>query len=234
MKTYKVLSLLLSYPKKEWLDHIAEFKQTLIDEQLLSKQKLNGLIKLIDRLGSADLIDAQENYVATFDRTPALSLHLFEHIHGESRDRGQAMIDLTSMYNANGFGIATSELPDYLPVFLEFLSSGTAKEASTVLAETNQVLLVIQERLAKKELDYSHVFSALTELSSARTISKDIKQMIANEADHLSFEEIDKQWVEPEAFGKNPFKSQGYLNQKIQVNLQASKGEARNSSGGLS
>ncbi len=234
MKTYKVLSLLLSYPRQEWIDHLEEFRTVLAEEALLSKAKIKGLNQLIDRLESSDLIELQEYGVATFDRGPAHSLHLFEHIHGESRDRGQAMIDLMEMYSANGFGIATSELPDHLPLFLEFLSSGTPAEASQVLGETGKVLMLIKERLAKKKLDYRFVFAALSELSKGKVNRKEIKQMVAQEQDEVSFEDIDKQWVEPEAFGKNPFKSRNYLNQKIKVNIQESKGQPFNSTGATS
>lgn len=231
MKTFKVLSLLLNYPQSQWISHLDEFRQTLNEEKLLSKQKLTGLFELIDRLEQSDLIQIQEQYVATFDRGPTHSLHLFEHIHGESRDRGQAMIDLMEMYNANGLGINTSELPDYLPVFLEFLSTGNLKEATVLLGETAKVLMLIKERLAKKKLDYRHVFSALVELSSAKVNRKEIKQLVAKEKDDVSFEDIDQQWVEPEAFGKNPFKSKDYLNQKIRMNIQESKGKANKHTG---
>ncbi len=233
MKTYKVLSLLLSYPRQDWVDHASEFKTVLAEENLISKSKLKGLNELIDRITDSDLIDLQEQYVATFDRGPAHSLHLFEHIHGESRDRGQAMVDLMEMYSANGFGMATSELPDYLPVFLEFLSSGTAKEASAVLGETNKVLMLIKERLAKKKLDYKFIFAALNEMADGKVNRKEIKQMVAQEKDEVTFEDIDNQWVEPEAFGKNPFKSRNYLNQKIKVNINESKGPAMPPTGGL-
>lgn len=237
MKTYKVLSLLLSYPRQDWVDHVEEFKPVLVEEKLLSKAKVKGLNDLIDHIQSTDLIKLQEQYVATFDRGPAHSLHLFEHIHGESRDRGQAMVDLMEMYSANGFGMGTSELPDYLPVFLEFLSSGSVQEASAVLGETKKVLTLIKERLSKKKIDYKHVFAALTEMADGKVNRKEIKQMVAQEKDEVTFEDIDNQWVEPEAFGKNPFKSRNYLNQKIKVNINESKGTPQFSgtpTGGLS
>lgn len=222
MKTFKVLSVLLSYPQTDWIEHLDELQQTLIDEKLLSRQKLKGLSKLFARLGQSDLIEIQENYVATFDRGASHSLHLFEHIHGESRDRGQAMIDLMEMYNANGLDVNTSDLPDYLPVFLEFLSTGNIDQAAHFLGETAKVLMLIKERLAKKKLDYQHVFSTLIELSNTKVNRKEIKQIVAAEKDENSFEEIDNNWAEPEAFGKNLFKSKDYLNQKIAMNIHGS------------
>ena len=222
MKTFKVLSLLLSYPQAEWIEHLDELKHTLEDEKILSKRKLKGISELIDRLQTTDLITIQENYVATFDRGASHSLHLFEHIHGESRDRGQAMIDLIEMYNANGLDINTSDLPDYLPVFLEFLSTGNLAQASHFLGETAKVLMLIKERLAKKKLDYKHVFAALVEIADAKINRKEIKQIVAAEGDENSFENVDNNWVEPEAFGKNLFKSKDYLHQKVAMNIHSS------------
>lgn len=227
MKTFKALSLLLSYPRAEWVDHLDELQTIIVEEKLLSKQKTKGITELITRLKDNDMISIQENYVATFDRGASHSLHLFEHIHGESRDRGQAMIDLIEMYNANGLDVNTSDLPDYLPVFLEFLSTGKIKEASMLLAETAKVLMLIKERLSKNKNDYKHVFSALVEISKAKVDRKEIKQIVASEGDEDNFESVDDNWVEPEAFGKNLFKSKDYLNQKIQMNIHGSNPHAK-------
>ena len=231
MKTFKVLSLLLSYPQPQWLEHLDELRQTLTDEKILSKQKLKGISELIDRLQTTDLITLQESYVATFDRGASHSLHLFEHIHGESRDRGQAMIDLIEMYNANGLDVNTSDLPDYLPVFLEFLATGNLAQASHFLGETAKVLMLIKERLAKKKLDYKHVFAALVEIADAKVNRKEIKQIVAAEGDENSFENVDDNWVEPEAFGKNLFKSKDYLHQKIAMNIHSSNPHSQPNSG---
>lgn len=221
MKTFKVLSILLSYPQADWVEHIDELKQTLSEEKILSKQKLTGVSKLFKRLREHDLIQLQESYVATFDRGSAHSLHLFEHIHGESRDRGQAMIDLMEMYNANGLDVGTSDLPDYLPVFLEFLSTGNLAQASHFLGETAKVLMLIRERLAKKDLDYEYIFAALVELADAKVNRKEIKKIVASEKEE-NLDDLDENWAEPEAFDKNLFKSKDYLNQKIAMNIHSS------------
>ncbi|HFC29545.1 MAG TPA: nitrate reductase molybdenum cofactor assembly chaperone [Oceanospirillales bacterium] len=220
MKTFKVLSLLLSYPREEWVSHCDELKQVVLEEKMLSKQKLKGVVSLIEHLKSSDLIELQEKYVATFDRGASHSLHLFEHIHGESRDRGQAMIDLLEMYNAHGLDVGTSDLPDYLPVFLEFLSTTNVKVASHYLGETQKVLMLIRERLAKKDNAYKHVFAALIELADGKVNRKEIKKIVAAEKEE-TFTDIDANWVEPEAFGKNLFKSKDYLHQKIAMNIHS-------------
>ena len=222
MKSFKVLSVLLSYPQPDWVEHLNELEQILMDENLLSKKSLKGLSVLIAQLRGNDLITNQEQYVATFDRGAAHSLHLFEHIHGESRDRGQAMIDLMEMYNANGLDVGTSDLPDYLPVFLEFLSTGNLAQASHFLGETVKVLMLIKERLAKKKNDYRFVFAALVEISNAKVNRKEIKQIVAAECNEDNFDNVDQNWIEPEAFGKNLFKSKNYLNEKIAMKIHSS------------
>jgi len=222
MKTFKVLSVLLSYPQADWIEHLDELENLLTEEKILSKQKLKGIGELFKRLRTDDLIQLQESYVATFDRGAAHSLHLFEHIHGESRDRGQAMIDLMEMYNANGLDVGTSDLPDCLPVFLEFLSTGNLAQASHFLGETAKVLMLIRERLAKKDLDYKYIFAALVEIADAKINRKEIKKIVAAEKEEDSFESVDEEWAEPEAFGKNLFKSKDYLHQKIAMNIHSS------------
>ena len=220
MKTFKVLSLLLSYPRQHWIEHVEEFSQVMADEKLLARKTLRSINILIDKLRQQDLIDLQEFYVATFDRSPLHSLHLFEHVHGESRDRGQAMVDLMEMYHANGLGISSTELPDYLPVFLEFLSTGPVKQARQILSNTAKVLTLIKERLVKKNNPYQHVFSALLDISKGSVDHQEIREIVAAEKDEVSFDEIDEQWVEPEAFAKNPFKSRSYMNKRIKLNIQ--------------
>ncbi|MGB5812661.1 MAG: nitrate reductase molybdenum cofactor assembly chaperone, partial [Polyangiales bacterium] len=121
--TLKVLSLLLTYPTTELLEGLPELKAALVDDAALGDRELKLVTRLIDDIGRLDLYDAQERYVFLFDRTRTLSLHLFEHVHGESRDRGQAMVDLMAMYEADGFEIDAKELPDFLPMFLEYLSN---------------------------------------------------------------------------------------------------------------
>ena len=133
-RTFKVLSALLSYPTAELQQAAGEMKTVLAAEKLLPAAVLRAVLALLDEIESRDLYDLQERYVLLFDRTRSLSLHLFEHVHGESRDRGQAMIDLQNLYAEKGLEIGTSELPDFVPLFLEFLSTQPRAEAFHVLA----------------------------------------------------------------------------------------------------
>ncbi|MGH8466541.1 MAG: nitrate reductase molybdenum cofactor assembly chaperone, partial [Pseudomonas sp.] len=110
MSLYRLLSALLSYPEPELLAALGEVESALSDYPDAEET----LQPLIAYLATNDLIAVQENYVATFDRNRSHSLHLFEHVHGESRDRGQAMVDLLDTYRAQGFEPVVSELPDHV------------------------------------------------------------------------------------------------------------------------
>ncbi|MBN3757078.1 nitrate reductase molybdenum cofactor assembly chaperone [Paraburkholderia sp. Tr-20389] len=163
--TYAVLGALLSYPDAPLLDALPEARELLNGERGLSRDARAGLDQFIDYCAQRDPITLQENYVALFDRGRATSLYLFEHVHGESRDRGQAMVDLLRMYDAHGLHLAAGELPDYLPVFLEYLSRLPASEARSLLAETGEILQSITTQLAKRGSPYSFVVGALLPLA---------------------------------------------------------------------
>ena len=113
-----------------------------------------------------DLYALQERYVDQFDRTRSLSLHLFEHVHGESRDRGQAMIDLKSLYEQNGLYLSAAELPDFVPAFLEFLSTRPLAQARALLSQTAHILTALAERLQKRHSPYAAIFQALAALAT--------------------------------------------------------------------
>ena len=140
-KTLKVLSALLCYPQAESHAALAEMAAALEQEQLLPERERRALHAFIERLARTELMELQEQYVATFDRGRALSLHLFEHIHGESRDRGQAMVNLLEAYRQHGFALNARELPDYLPLFLEYLSVLPSAQAAEELAQPGVCLL---------------------------------------------------------------------------------------------
>lgn len=161
MKIYRILSALLSYPQPDLIAALPEIGQELADEPGFAET----LQPLLSYLKSEQLIPLQENYVATFDRTPSQALHLFEHIHGESRDRGQAMVDLMEEYRRHGFEPDVSELPDYVPLFLEFLSLVDDEIAEKLLGDAIHVLAAIGVRLQRNDSPYSSIFMLLTTLT---------------------------------------------------------------------
>ena len=161
MSLYRLLSALLCYPEQELLDALTEVETALAAHPDAEE----ALQPLIGHLASQDLIALQETYGATFDRTRAHSLHLFEHVHGESRDRGQAMVDLLETYRQHGFEPVVSELPDHVPLFLEFLGVIDPAVAQDLLDEAIHVLAAIGARLARSDSPYASVFVVLRGLS---------------------------------------------------------------------
>ena len=156
MSLYRLLSALLCYPEQELLDALTEVEGALA----AYPEAEETLQPLIGHLASQDLIALQEAYVATFDRNRAHSLHLFEHVHGESRDRGQAMVDLLETYRQHGFEPVVSELPDHVPLFLEFLGVIDPAVARDLLDDAIHVLAAIGARLARNESPYARAAGA--------------------------------------------------------------------------
>jgi nitrate reductase delta subunit len=161
MQHYQILSTLLLYPEPELIQAVPELRAALAEE----RHMLAVLEPLLDHLEHEELIVLQQYYVQSFDRTPSHSLHLFEHIHGESRDRGQAMVDLMEEYKKRGLEMTPDELPDYVPLFLEFLSQLENEEAARLLADAVHVLAHIGRKLAANGNVYACVFDLLEMLS---------------------------------------------------------------------
>lgn len=162
MNTYKVLAAMLTYPQGDWLEALDELEQALAEETSAAAQTLAPLFELLR--GNAPIV-LQQNYVATFDQNPSHSLHLFEHVHGESRERGQAMVDLLQEYRAHGLEIGAAELPDFVPLFLEYLSLLPEAEAREMLGDAVHVLALIGRKLERNGSPYHTAFKVLEALS---------------------------------------------------------------------
>jgi len=165
---YRVLSALLLYPEGDIVAALPEL------EAGLAPALRARVAPLLAHLAEQDLITLQQEYVQTFDRTPSHSLHLFEHIHGESRDRGQAMVDLMEEYKKHGLVMQGDELPDFVPLFLEFLSQVDGDEAGRLLGDAVHVLAHLGRKLAANGSVYACVFDVLESLSpvAAETLSE--------------------------------------------------------------
>jgi nitrate reductase delta subunit len=198
--TFKALSALLSYPTTELKEAADEIRRMVHAEAIVSPDALSDLDRLIGEIADGDLLDLEERYVLLFDRTRSLSLHLFEHVHGESRDRGQAMIDLKSLYEKNGLAIDTTELPDFLPLFLEYLSTRPLGEASDLLGETAHIVAALGKRLAKRGSPYTAIFTALANVASADPVST--AALLQEPDDEPDLAALDAAWQEdPVMFG---------------------------------
>ncbi|WP_127901145.1 nitrate reductase molybdenum cofactor assembly chaperone [Solirhodobacter olei] len=205
-RTLKALSLVLSYPTAELQQAMSEIGGALAAETRLTGQARRELRPLVEALGQGDLYELQERYVALFDRSRTLSLNLFEHIHGESRDRGGAMVDLLEMYRAGGFEPTGWELPDHLPLLLEFLATRSEAEARDTLAEAAHILEALDARLTRRESAYAAVFAALLQIAGPAADREAVAELVAEpETDPDDLAALDAVWEETEVtFGPDP------------------------------
>lgn len=204
-KTLKIISLLLTYPSADLQKEANELAVEVQNEAELKSKQKQYLVQLITDIAKLDLYQAQERYVHLFDRTRTVSLHLFEHIHGESRDRGQAMVDLMSMYQDNGFEIDAKELPDYLPLFLEFISTRSDEEIQDLLGQTSHIYAVLSERLKKRDSIYAGIFDILQDISEQKPDAKLVEDILSTpEDDPDDLDAMDQIWEEEAiTFGGN-------------------------------
>ncbi len=207
MLVLKVISRLLEYPSQELFTHADELVNVVNEDGLLAAQSQHQLSDFIRQLTRSDLYDAQEQYDLLFDRGRALSLLLFEHVHGESRDRGQAMVDLMKEYSDHGFEVSSEQLPDYIPVYLEFLSEQDESYVREWLSDVSHILTVLSERLLDRDCHYRILFEALIELSGATVEREKIAQAVQKEQPDDTMEAIDKAWEDKEVRFDEPVQS---------------------------
>lgn len=166
MLTFRVLSALLRYPTPELKAELAEAERIVRSEGLLGVPHLEDVCAFLRYLRDTPQLDTESAYLDAFDRGRSTSLYLFEHIHGESRERGQAMVKLLLRYRAHGLDPSTRELPDYLPLFLEFLSTRRPAEAAKHLAEVADIVVLIGERLRRRSAPHAAVLEAVASLGA--------------------------------------------------------------------
>ncbi len=168
----------------------------VLEDTRLPARNKQQLLRCIDLLCESDLLDMQENYVGIFDKGRAMSLLLFEHVHGESRDRGQAMVDLMEEYRASGLEIDARELPDYLPLFLEYLSTRPWEEVRNWLEDIHHILGLLGERLYQRESLYHMLMDSLLVLSGRTADRQELAKIVASEERDDTPEALDKVWEE--------------------------------------
>jgi nitrate reductase delta subunit len=195
MIVFRALGALLSYPRGELRDALPEIAEAIRGSTLLRPEDGAAVLGLIDLLSSADPLWAEERYVELFDRGRATSLHLFEHVHGEARDRGAAMVELKAIYEQAGFRLTAGELPDYLPVVLEYLSCRDMAEARDMLGDCAHILRAIGEALRGRGSPYGAVFHALLGIIGEAGLSAKAAPQPAAEP-----EDLDRDWFEQPAF----------------------------------
>ncbi len=208
-KSLRVLAALLSYPDAQIRNYLMQMSELLHDEGALRDARLGELDALMETLRRADPLEAEADYVELFDRGRATSLHLFEHVHGDSRDRGPAMINLGQTYASAGLNLVEGELPDYLPVVLEFVSTQPPREAQAFLGEMAHIFNAIFGALRQRESAYASVLGALLELAGESA------QPVQPPAE----EPIDESWAEPVVFDGCSAKGQAKPGQPQPVHI---------------
>lgn len=198
MQILKVISLLLDYPTEQLVAGRDELDQAISASREISPQQRTALHELLELICENDLMDGQEHYGALFGRGRSLSLLMFEHVHGESRDRGQAMVDLMAQYEAAGFAIGVKELPDYIPLYLEFLATREDLEAREGLADVAHLLTLLAARLDERESAYVGCFRALLQIAGfePQVALAEVREQVAAEVRDDSLEALDKLWEE--------------------------------------
>jgi len=201
MITYKILGILLTYPNEEIVKNLHYVQKKLAEDKLLDQNSLGLMKEFVQYSQSNDVITLQENYTTLFDKCSTLSLHLFEHIHGESRDRGQAMVDLKDTYEKDGFHINASELPDYIPMFLEYLSTLEQKKAKELLSEPVKIFALLEKRLQEASSVYKNIFSILINIIGISNSKKNslIEEEI-KKGKSIKRKTMDEEWEEQPAF----------------------------------
>ncbi len=208
-KSLRVLAALLSYPDAQMRRHLPEMRDLLHEEGALPNARLDEVDALMDTLWRADPLEAEAGYVELFDRGRATSLHLFEHVHGDSRDRGPAMIDLGQTYAGAGLFLAEGELPDYLPAVLEFVSTQPATEAKAFLGEMSHIFNAIFGALQQQGSAYASVLGALLELAGEK----------AEPVTPPAEPPLDESWAEPVVFDGCSSKGQAKPGQPQPVHI---------------
>lgn len=195
MKILRLISLLLDYPTENLIHQREQMNEFVRSEANLSQEQQEGIINFINRFDSATLLDRQSEYDALFERGRSLSLLIFEHIHGESRDRGQAMVDLMEQYKTAGLDIDAAELPDYLPLYLEFAST-QENQATAWLEDIVPVLSLLAIRLEQRSSDYATLLHTLIELSGADVDFDSLREQVKDEKRDDTPKALDKVWEE--------------------------------------
>ncbi len=198
MIVLRAFSALLSYPTQELLDALPEIAACIRTSPLVASNGREPLLRLVDDLADSDLLDLEGRYIELFDRGRATSLNLFEHLHGESRDRGQALVELKRHYARAGLDLAAREWPDVLPVVLEYLSCRDLAEARDMLADCAHILRRIGEALFARESDYAAVFQALLAIAREPLIDPSA----VRRAQEPPLDSLDREWAEPPEFGE--------------------------------
>ncbi|WP_392559890.1 nitrate reductase molybdenum cofactor assembly chaperone [Orbus mooreae] len=196
MSIYKMSAYLLDYPSTSLWQAKDECLALIASSDELTHGQQTSLSQFVNDYLSLSLIEAQSEYYQTFDAGYTTSLLLFEHVYGDSRERGQAMVDLMAQYAEQGIEIATKQLPDYLPIFLEYLSVLPAEQRQKQLVDIAPILRLLMFRLEKKESRFAALFNILYQLSGHSFNDQALKEKVSQEQSETTNEKLDQIWQE--------------------------------------
>ncbi len=196
MQILKVISCLLDYPRDDVRQHQGDLALAISNASEISPDMRSQLLETLQHIYQQQLMDAEEQYSGLFDQGRALSIHLFEHVHGESRDRGQAMVDLMQVYEDKGFAMDKRELPDFIPLFLEFLSWLPDIDAREWLADVSPILARLGARLTARGSSYANLFAALLMICGQSNLMAEEQATVAKEERDDTPEALDREWEE--------------------------------------
>jgi len=196
MELLKVIGHLMNYPSAAIAENLGELALAISNSREISPDDRAGILEFMQALYDGELMDAEVGYTGLFEQGRSLSLHLFEHVHGESRDRGQAMVDLMEEYSRHGFVIDARELPDYIPLFLEYLSYRPDLEAREWLADMSHILALLAARLEERESPYSLLFKALLVIAGRSEAIEEHRAKVKEEVPDNTPEALDREWEE--------------------------------------
>ncbi|MBI2383380.1 MAG: nitrate reductase molybdenum cofactor assembly chaperone [Gammaproteobacteria bacterium] len=152
---YAVAARLLDYPTEELKGNLAHAAARVEQDRDLDPVERERLLGAIAWMQRQDLLDLQAEYTQTFDLTPEHSLHLTHHTFGDSRERGPALAELAEHYKALGLQAVDGELPDYLPLMLEYAARLDPVEAEVFLRDAAAIVGTIATRLEQADNPYA-------------------------------------------------------------------------------
>ncbi len=193
-----VIARLLDYPTNQVWEHSQALCEAVGKSPYIPPDLRRNIIAEIQTMTADDIYERQARYDGLFDRGRSVSLSLFEHVHGESRERGQAMVDLLEVYRQHGLEINSEQMPDYIPLFLEFLSTQDDDTARQWLADVGHILTLLTERLRKRDAWEALLFEALLTVAGQPLHDQAVNRQVADEADDSTLSAIDKAWEDRE------------------------------------
>jgi nitrate reductase delta subunit len=156
---YKLLSVLLRYPDERLF--AARDEITAAVAALPRSTGKDALGRFAEHLAGNEPLELAQAYVETFDLRRRTSLYLTYYLHGDTRKRGMALLRLKRLYAAGGLEQASDELPDYLPLVLEFAALAPPGVGEALLREHRPALELIRHGLHEADSPYAHVLDAL-------------------------------------------------------------------------